>query len=295
MSLQVFLLPDLGEGLTEAELVNWLVEVGDESAWTSRSPRWRPPSPWWRCPRPYAGVVAALHGEAGQTLDVGKPLISVAAATEAAPVVDDAETGGSGNVLIGYGTSGHGAGGRTRPRKTSQVQPAGVPVPRRTPAPQVISPLVRKMARDNGVALSIVDGTGPLGLILRRDVEAALAGRANQQQPPPAVVGPAEPGSDAPVPAGAPQPAAVVDPRSGLDVLSRTPLKGLRKTVAANLARSRSEIPEATVWVDVDATALVQMRQQLKRAEPSGRAAARPACWPSSHASSPRDCRNSRS
>ncbi len=276
MSLQVFLLPDLGEGLTEAELVNWLVKVGDDVRVDQPIAEVETAKSVVEVPSPFAGVVAQLHGEAGQTLDVGKPLISVAAATEAAPVVDDAETGGSGNVLIGYGTSGHGAGGRTRPRKTSQVQPAGVPVPRRTPAPQVISPLVRKMARDNGVALSIVDGTGPLGLILRRDVEAALAGRANQQQQPPAVVGPAEPGSDAPVPAGAPQPAAVVDPRSGLDVLSRTPLKGLRKTVAANLARSRSEIPEATVWVDVDATALVQMRQQLKRAEPSGRAGSTP-------------------
>lgn len=275
MSLQVFLLPDLGEGLTEAELVNWLVKVGDDVRVDQPIAEVETAKSVVEVPSPFAGVVAQLHGEAGQTLDVGKPLISVAAATEAAPVVDDAETGGSGNVLIGYGTSGHGAGGRTRPRKTSQVQPAEVPVPRRTPAPQVISPLVRKMARDNGVALSIVDGTGPLGLILRRDVEAALAGRTNQA-PPPAVVGPAEPGSDAPVPAGAPQPAAVVDPRSGLDVLSRTPLKGLRKTVAANLARSRSEIPEATVWVDVDATALVQMRQQLKRAEPSGRAGSTP-------------------
>ena len=307
MSLQVFNLPDLGEGLTEAELVNWLVKVGDDVRVDQPIAEVETAKSVVEVPSPYAGVVAQLHGEAGQTMDVGKPLISVRAVDDRtapnvpapsrpdggneipsaadgpgilkppSPAVSSpaGESGGSGNVLIGYGTSGHGAGGRTRPRKTSQLQPAQVaaaqvpaaqvPAARRPAAPQVISPLVRKLARDNGLSLSVVDGTGPLGLILRRDVEAALGGQPKEN-----------PLHVAPALAGQPRPAAVVDPKSGLEVLSRTPLKGLRKTVAANLSRSRSEIPEATVWVDVDATELVQMRQQLKKAEPSGRAGSTP-------------------
>ncbi len=280
MSLQVFLLPDLGEGLTEAELVNWLVKVGDEIRVDQPIAEVETAKSVVEVPSPFSGVVAVLHGEAGQTLDVGKPLISVEAVPAAvdapAPLVEPVETTaeGSGNVLIGYGTSGHGAGGRTRPRKRAGVstRPRAVSVDHRDsvvdqagsagvrrPAPQVISPLVRKLARDNGVSLSVIDGSGAHGLILRRDIEAVLAGQAKESAAPagPDASPAAEPG------------AAVVDPKSGLGVLGRTTLKGLRKTVAANLSRSRSEIPEATVWVDVDATALVEMRQQLKKDDPT--------------------------
>ncbi|MDQ6754752.1 MAG: 2-oxo acid dehydrogenase subunit E2 [Actinomycetota bacterium] len=308
MSLQVFLLPDLGEGLTEAELVNWLVKVGDEIRVDQPIAEVETAKSVVEVPSPFSGVVAVLHGEAGQTLDVGKPLISVEAGSAAgrldggndiasaadgpeilkppspgvpspagpAPAAGPAETTeeGSGNVLIGYGTSGHGGGGRTRPRKHAGVsarpQPASAdhrdatadqasPASARRPAPQVISPLVRKLARDNGVSLSVIDGSGAHGLILRRDVEALLAGPAKE---------PTVPAAAAPSPAAEPD-AAVVDPKTGLGLLGRTTLKGLRKTVAANLSRSRSEIPEATVWVDVDATALVEMRQRLKRADPT--------------------------
>ncbi|MCZ2402315.1 2-oxo acid dehydrogenase subunit E2 [Paenarthrobacter sp. Z7-10] len=330
--MQVFLLPDLGEGLTEAELVNWLVKVGDEIRVDQPIAEVETAKSIVEVPSPFAGVVAVLHGEAGQTLDVGKPLLSVEAGSAAglpsglpaAPAADspaesflveasggtgarsdtgtgaksdtatgaktdamaasgaEAATGGSGNVLIGYGTSGHGAGGRTRPRKVASgetgvgtdaavsVAPAAVssnagPAKAGTgtgTVPLVISPLVRKLARDNGVALAGLTGTGRDGLILRKDVEAAL----------PAAFSPAgaDTGADT---AGA---AAEVDPRSGLEVRSRTPIKGLRRTVAANLSRSRSEIPEATVWVDVDATALVQLRQQMKRAETPATAGSTP-------------------
>ncbi|WP_284755455.1 dihydrolipoamide acetyltransferase family protein [Arthrobacter sp. efr-133-R2A-120] len=287
--MQVFLLPDLGEGLTEAELVNWLVAVGDEIRVDQPIAEVETAKSMVEVPSPYAGIVAELHGEAGQTLDVGKPLISVAPvgaslAAEPKPVEEEVfvapeaaaaetyrteEKAGSGNVLIGYGTSGGGEARRTRPRKVSAGSAVAV-----TPAPDfaelslsrtripgklsaVISPLVRKMARDHGVSLDAVPGSGESGLILRRDIEAAIGGAVRETAPVelPDVVQPAT---------------GIHDARTGLTVASRTPVRGIRKAVAANMTRSRSEIPEATVWVDVDATALLEMRAELKKRDPHG-------------------------
>lgn len=294
--MQVFLLPDLGEGLTEAELVNWLVAVGDEIRVDQPIAEVETAKSMVEVPSPYAGIVAELHGEAGQTLDVGKPLISVApvgaslaAEPEVAPATEPVEEevsaapsaaaaaetyrteekAGSGNVLIGYGTSGGGEARRTRPRKVPAGPTVAVaPEPdfdelalSRTRIPgklsAVISPLVRKMARDHGVSLDAVPGSGESGLILRRDVEAAIGGATRESTP---VEAPAEV-----------QPStADQDARTGLSVASRTPVRGVRKAVAANMTRSRSEIPEATVWVDVDATALLEMRAELKKRDPHG-------------------------
>src|SRR5690242_3257274 len=92
--MQVFLLPDLGEGLTEAELVNWLVAVGDEIRVDQPIAEVETAKSMVEVPSPYAGIVAVLHGEAGETLDVGKPLISVApvgASVAAKPEPEPAE------------------------------------------------------------------------------------------------------------------------------------------------------------------------------------------------------------
>ncbi|WP_416405344.1 dihydrolipoamide acetyltransferase family protein [Arthrobacter sp. LFS091] len=294
--MQVFRLPDLGEGLTEAELVNWLVAVGDEVRVDQPIAEVETAKSMVEVPSPYAGTVAELHGEAGETLDVGKPLISIAragaaqAAPEAPSGTDGAvstgvatspeveaaaetyrteERAGSGNVLIGYGTAGGATGGRTRPRKAgvAVVEPvteapapsleaalAATRIPGKLSA--VISPLVRKMARDHGVSLDAIEGSGASGLIMRRDVEAAIS----------APGAPAAPASPVTVGAGAAE--GSVDGRTGLGVSARTPVRGVRKAVAANMTRSRSEIPEATVWVDVDATALLEMRAELKKRAP---------------------------
>jgi len=355
---KVFLLPDLGEGLTEAELVNWLVAVGDEIRVDQPIAEVETAKSMVEVPSPYAGTVAVLHGEPGQTLDVGKPLISVtpvgggaggaatgnaapggAAADDAAPApspdsirpADDAagsgsgpglpntrklasgpssgsldatpraassapagsasdspdavasspaasssppaavaadtyreeEKAGSGNVLIGYGTpGGQGVARRSRAPKrgTAQVTAAEKAADdlllMRTRVPgklgAVISPLVRRMARDHGVDLGELQGSGTSGLIMRRDVEAAI-------QPVPVTESPAETLSAA---------VSATDSRTGLGISSRTPVRGVRKAVAANMSRSRSEIPEATVWVDVDATALVELRAALKKTDP---------------------------
>ena len=103
-----------------------------------------------------------------------------------------------------------------------------------------MSPLVRRLAREGGLDLAAVRGTGPEGLIMRRDVEAALS---------------------APVLA----PVSSSGSNSGIEVRERVPLKGLRKAVADKLSRSRREIPDATTWVDVDATGLTELRAVLNR------------------------------
>ena len=289
---KVFLLPDLGEGLTEAELVNWLVSVGDEIRVDQPIAEVETAKSMVEVPSPYAGTVAVLHGEPGQTLDVGKPLISVTpvgaagtpASNAAAPVKPEEvaaevyreeEKAGSGNVLIGYGTpGGHGVARRTRPRKSPAATAAAAPAAQvpaaekaaddlllmRTRVPgklgAVISPLVRRMARDHGVDLGELQGSGASGLIMRRDVEAVIKPAVLER---PA----AEPAATTPV-----ETAGDTDARTGLGIAGRTAVRGVRKAVAENMSRSRSEIPEATVWVDVDATALVEMRAALKKADP---------------------------
>lgn len=248
---QVFLLPDLGEGLTEAELVRWLVSEGDTLVIDQPIAEVETAKSLVEVPSPFAGVVAILHGSEGQLMDVGKPFLTVSRATEAGDPHEshrEEERAGSGNVLIGYGTSGHTATARSRPRKAeaTSAAPALAAAGASSIAPLVISPLVRKLARDSGISLHSVTGSGPGGLILRKDLQLTATGVESADS----------------------QKTDEIDVRSGLSVLSRTPLNGIRKAIAANLSRSRTEIPEATVWVDVDATALLQMRDSLKKINP---------------------------
>jgi 2-oxoisovalerate dehydrogenase E2 component (dihydrolipoyl transacylase) len=218
--MNTFLLPDLGEGLTEAEIVRWLVSEGDVVAVDQAVVEVETAKSVIELPSPYAGRVCTLHGTEGQTLDVGKPLFSVEPApSPAAESYREEEKAGSGNVLVGYGTTGSSSRGRRRkPRTPGTVTAPG-------PAPKVSSPLVRKLAREGGVDVATVAGSGPDGLVLRADVMRALA-----------------------------------SPPTG----NRIPLTGFRKAVGAALTRSRTEIPEATVWVDVDATDLWNLREHVR-------------------------------
>ncbi|WP_030344272.1 dihydrolipoamide acetyltransferase family protein [Streptomyces sp. NRRL S-1022] len=264
-----FKLPDLGEGLTEAEIVRWLVKVGDVVAVDQPVVEVETAKAMVEVPCPYGGVVTARFGEEGTELPVGSPLLTVAVGAPAA------EPEGSGNVLVGYGTQAPaarrrrvrtgtaGANGQaqatkaasaaprtrlTAPAPASMPAPASVPAPAEGPVP-VISPLVRKLARDNGVDLRRLAGTGPDGLILRADVENAL--RAGTATPDTA---------EEPVVRAAPAAA----PRA--EAGTRIPLKGVRGAVADKLSRSRREIPDATCWVDADATELMRARTAMNAA-----------------------------
>jgi pyruvate dehydrogenase E2 component (dihydrolipoamide acetyltransferase) len=330
VTTQTFLLPDLGEGLTEAEIVRWLVAVGDVVAVDAPVAEVETAKSIVEVPSPYAGVVAELHGVEGGTVDVGKPLITIGTAVPAAPAPAPAapasattasattasaapapaapapaapalaalalaesapagaepartageayreeEKAGSGNVLIGYGTPGaRGSGRRRKPRGLNGAVETVVVEPVRPAVPLVISPLVRRMARDAKVDLHALSGSGAGGVITRRDVEAAIA--RGDVEVAITEAGPARPGRPTePEPAsrsaGAPLVAVGdVDSRVGLAELRRVPMSGFRKAVAATLSRSRAEIPEATTWVDVDATELMALRDSLRTATDPG-------------------------
>ncbi|WP_328990479.1 2-oxo acid dehydrogenase subunit E2 [Kribbella sp. NBC_01245] len=245
MTVQTFLLPDLGEGLTEAEIVRWLVAVGDVVAVDAPVAEVETAKSIVEVPSPYAGVVAELHGAEGSTVDVGKPLISIGSLPDpAAEQYREEEKAGSGNVLIGYGTSGLHSTGRNRRRRTTPPAKKHA----ESKVPLVMSPLVRKLAKDTKVDLTTLSGTGAGGVITRRDVE-------NATQPGPVVADEQQAGTDS---------------RTGLPIKLVTPMTGFRKAVATTLSRSRREIPEATTWVDVDATPLLDLRESLRTATDPG-------------------------
>ncbi|KFG02060.1 branched-chain alpha-keto acid dehydrogenase subunit E2 [Streptomyces scabiei] len=256
-----FKLPDLGEGLTEAEIVRWLVQVGDVVAIDQPVVEVETAKAMVEVPCPYGGVVTARFGEEGTELPVGAPLLTVAVGAPASGVTADE---GSGNVLVGYGTGAPQARRRrVRPgepiRPAAPAAPAGPLTTAETPAaPErpdgpvpVISPLVRRLARENGLDLRKLTGTGPEGLILRSDVEHALRAATAPVQAPQAVTAqPVAAPVAQPAPAGAPS-------------ATRVPLRGVRGAVADKLSRSRREIPDATCWVDADATELMNARTAL--------------------------------
>ena len=262
---QLFRLPDLGEGLTEAEILEWKVKVGDTVEIDQVIVEVETAKAAVEVPVPYAGTVLTLHGEAGAVIDVGAPLISIGSAADApaatpVPAADryreEEQAGASGNVLIGYGT-GHSPATRRRTRvkaprpdtaaTTQTAANSEAPASSATPtqAPRVISPVVRKLARENGVDLALVKPSGNGGVIRRADVTAAVEQRQNTATP-------AATGRE-------------------IGEIERIPLRGMRRAVADKLTRSRSEIPDATTWVDVDATELLKTKDVLQTAFPDQR------------------------
>ncbi|NED71343.1 2-oxo acid dehydrogenase subunit E2, partial [Streptomyces sp. SID9944] len=116
-----FKLPDLGEGLTEAEIVRWLVEVGDVVAVDQPVVEVETAKAMVEVPCPYGGVVTARFGEEGTELPVGAPLLTVAVGEPSgSPAEDGADGSGSGNVLVGYGTG-------APPARRRRVRPPTAP------------------------------------------------------------------------------------------------------------------------------------------------------------------------
>lgn len=304
-----FVLPDLGEGLTEAEIVAWLVAPGDEVAIDQPVVELESAKSVVQLPTPFAGVVESLGGQVGETLHAGAVLMTLGAAA-AAPVADasgtttasdevaapaavpavapvDAEPGvatptevateESGAVLIGYGTratsatkraasaparfgrrrgTGPSGGSGTGPGPVSSG-PAMLDPTRRSP---VVSPIVRRLARQHGFDASRLAGSGPDHLVMRRDVEAYIG--EQQAERTGTVAEPAR--AEASAPALAPAGAGAAETAAPGD--ERVPLDRVARAAASHFSRSRREIPEATVWMDVDATALVEARRRLNDA-----------------------------
>ena len=309
-----FILPDLGEGLTEAELISWKVEIGDEVHVDQMVVEVESAKSVVELPCPYAGRIVSLHAAAGDTVSAGQALLSVAeaesAAASASASADDSAGESSGANLIGYGTSepktrsakqrSFGGKHTAVPAATSTVPPGAAPaVPTVIPdAPlqppteaqtptddssktaigesataageqvsPVSSPLVRKLAKEHGISAKHLPGTGPGGVVTRADVLAAVESGAgmsveSESAHAPAGTSPAaEPQSiteRSATSAGAPSPVGRADRDT------RTPITGLRKVVSERLTKSRQEIPEATIWLDVDATELLGTKRALE-------------------------------
>jgi pyruvate dehydrogenase E2 component (dihydrolipoamide acetyltransferase) len=283
-ALREFKMPDVGEGLTEAEILKWYVQVGDTVTDGQVVCEVETAKAAVELPIPFNGTVQALHFPEGTTVDVGTAIIAVAVAgaapAEAAPAAPaaapapapaaEAEPEKREPVLVGYGPRTGGA--QRRARRTSAAAPAPVaaapaapvavaPAPV-APAPVVPAPAapvagerplakppVRKLAKDLGVDLRLVVPTGPDGIITREDVHAAAA-------PAPVAAAPVAPVVEAPVAV----PAPVLS--SGLDV--RIPVKGVRKATAQAMVASAFTAPHVTEFVQVDVTRTMKLVRSLK-------------------------------
>ncbi|MFK4789744.1 dihydrolipoamide acetyltransferase family protein [Microbacterium sp. ZW T5_56] len=243
-----FRLPDLGEGLPEAELIQWHVAVGDTVTINQPIAEVETAKAVVDLPSPYAGTVAALHAEAGTVVEVGSVLISFDTGGGAPePTTDTVTDEVVPPNLVGYGAAPTSTARPMRKRRGGGETPSSSPTATITaPAPSTpaeraerprSTPPVRRLARDLGVDLEQLTGTGPDGLITREDVSAAVGVAA---------------------PAIAPQ-ASVAD----ADEI-RIPIRGVRKHTAAAMVRSAFTAPHVTCFHTVDVTETMALVRRLR-------------------------------
>ena len=300
--IKEFPLPDLGEGLTEGEILKWLVGVGDTIELNQPIVEVETAKAAVEIPAKWAGQVSAIFHEEGETVEVGTPIIAIdtdpgagptaapepsaaaLAAVEVAPeegavepgLIGGPAPGGRTAVLVGYGPKNTVA--KRRPRAVSpgaeaapsqRVPPsapereegappqpegkiaAAAPAPTPTPAPTdrpLAKPPVRKLAKDLGVDLLTLVGTGTDGSITREDVQQALQEPARAAAP---ATMPAAPSFDA-------------------DREQRIPVKGVRKLTAENMVTSAFTAPHVTEFLTVDMTRSMRALDRL-RAHPDWR------------------------
>jgi len=220
-----FRLPDIGEGLTEAEIVSWLAAEGDQVEANQPIVEVETDKAVVEIPSPYAGVVLRHGGVEGQVIEVGAVLVVIAEEGEPPESVGAAES-------------------VEAPQREAAAVPeretAAVPT-----APSAVKalPVVRKLARDSGIDIETVTGTGPGRRVTRQDVEAAIA-----------AAGPVLAG----VEAAPPPPAAAA--RAGDE---RRAMSKLRRTIAANMSKSWAEAAHVTTFDEFDAGRLLDMRAAL--------------------------------
>jgi len=243
-----FPLPDVGEGLVEAEILTWHVKPGDTVAVNQIIVEIETAKAAVELPCPFAGVVSELLVEPGKTVDVGTPIIVIDTDPngEAAPVNGSAEPERVPN-LVGYGVKAVTAKRRARVGAASNAAPVAVapapvaPAPVVAPEPEPVAggyvplakPPVRKLAKDLGIDLGALAGSGPGGVITREDVEQAAT----------------------PVAA-----AAVVASRGE----RRVPIKGVRKATAQAMVDSAFTAPHVTEFLTIDVTPMMELRAKLK-------------------------------
>jgi pyruvate/2-oxoglutarate dehydrogenase complex dihydrolipoamide acyltransferase (E2) component len=278
-----FRLPDIGEGLTEAEIVRWLVPVGGFVEQDQPVVEVETDKAVVEIPSPYAGVVLAHGGAEGETIAVGSVLVVIGEPGETPD--EGGDTAPAAEDALADDAPGTGS-----PFAETPAAPVAEPAPAAAPSepapivgtlmeePEVLTPpsapaapsgrgvkalpVVRKLARDHGIDIDTIQGTGPGGRVTREDVERAIAAR--QAAPVAAQAAPAaEAFAPAPSVPAASAPAAA-GPRSQYRP-GRQQMTRLRRTIAANMSRSWAEIPHVTTFEEVDATRLLEVREALGR------------------------------
>ncbi|MFE1232121.1 dihydrolipoamide acetyltransferase family protein [Streptomyces sp. NPDC058745] len=278
-------MPDVGEGLTEAEILKWYVQPGDTVTDGQVVCEVETAKAAVELPSPFDGVVHELRFPEGATVDVGEVIISVNVGGDApaevpaapvaeapepvvapvAPAAEEAEPQGRQPVLVGYGVAATST--KRRPRKGATVPGQAAAAIQgelnghgaaATAARPLAKPPVRKLAKDLGVDLATVVPTGPDGIITREDVHAAATPEPSAVTETPAPVAAPAPAA---VPAPAAAPAAVVstDARE-----TRVPIKGVRKATAAAMVGSAFTAPHVTEFVTFDITRTMKLVEELK-------------------------------
>ena len=265
MSLAVFNLPDVGEGLTEAEIVSWKVAPGDQVSVNQVICEIETAKSIVELPCPFAGSVDKLFAKEGDTVLVGSPIISVQAegnilssgpATSSIAVIPESMHDAVADVassvasdetkpnLVGYGSTGHGA---TRRKKAGALaaaaMAAAIPsanseLPSALSSDVIAKPPIRKLAKDLNVDLSKVSATGEAGEITREDVVNAASQASVFRN----LTTPAAPSSRE----------------------ERIPVKGVRKAIATAMVQSAFTAPHVSIFVDVDATRTMEYVKRLK-------------------------------
>ena len=247
---RTFALPDLGEGLTEAEIVSWHVAVGDVVALNQVLVEVETEKAVVELPSPFAGAVTELLVAEGATVAVGSPIVAIDTAP-ASGEEDAADTNSDEavseepiTVLVGYGPE---AAAPSRRRRAGRPHRGG-PAPPLTGARvrPLAAPPVRFMARQQGVDLAKVAGHGPGGIITREDLASHLANAA------PAVV---------PVAESPPAPGIFLG-QQGHE--TRTPVRGVQKRMAEAMVRSVADAPQACVFLTVDVTPTMELVARLR-------------------------------
>lgn len=257
-----FKLPDVGEGLTEAEIVSWKVAVGDTVKVNDVIVEIETAKSLVELPSPFAGLVSALHVAEGDTVEVGRAIITIGDDAPAAVDFARVETAGAivgGDqpaapaaeaapdrqaMLVGYGPRAEGVVRRRRmpaaPSVVASVDTEKVAAPARTPSTQraLAKPPVRKLAKDLGIDLGEVVATG--AVVSRADVEAHAAGRHPERVPDASPVMTSEQGE------------------------TRVPIKGVRKWTAEAMVRSAFTAPHVTEWVTLDVSRTMELVTTLK-------------------------------
>ena len=216
-----FKLPDLGEGVVEGEIVKWLVKPGDTVQEDQGVVELMTDKATVTVPAPRTGKVVSLHGKEGEIAKVHHLLLTLEVQGGAAAPVEVAHSPGAAAVAA----------------SAPVVQARAV----ESSAKVLATPVTRRMARDHGLDLAAISGTGPQGRVLKADVQAALD------------LGRAEP---------APPRAKLVPlPSAGAD--QRIPIRGLRRKIAEKMVRSKFTAPHSLFVEEVDVTELVSLRKRL--------------------------------